>query len=132
MKRWIHCNTDETVDEAWDRYEELYSSKAYRVSGGYSDFQFTDDPETAIRYWFKLSNKYPMDAAIMCRSRKDALNLVKLVSDDPDIIYRLNEKWRSPYKLEYLVEECEKAAANGCKYFYENEAGDSIHPFSLG
>ena len=135
MKRWIHCGTntaDKTVDEVWDTYEETFKKETYRITGGYSDTRFTDYPKNALEHWFKLEKKYPMDVAIMCRRREDALKLVEFVALEPNIVYLLNEKWPSPYKPEYLVEECEKAAENGCKYFYENEFGDSVHPFSVG
>lgn len=127
MKRWIHASEDieEDIDE-WTPYQ----GHIYRISGGYYDSKFSDNPETAIKYWFQIGKKNPMDTAIQCQKKADAIALCKAAT--PELLTKLNDQYGSPYKIEYLIEEAQKQVDNGQRWFHEGVYGDSIHPFSWG
>ena len=135
MKRLVYSSnyirSDSDVDEAWDSYDP-YNGHIYRIDGGYGQTKYTDYPKNALEYWFRMQQKNPADVSVMTRKRSDALKLVDYVANNPKIIYDLGKKFKCPYKLDYLVNESEKKAADGCKWFREGEFGDSIHPFGVG
>lgn len=128
MKRWIHANDDiETGDIAEDY---IYRGKKYRVSSGYSNTKWTNNPEQAIKYWYMFQKKDPMDCSIMTRTKEDALALVKAGS--ASFLTALDEKFGCPYKLDYMIDECAKKVADGCKWFHDSQYGDTVHPFGVG
>lgn len=135
-------NASTEVDEAWDSAFDPFNGKTYRVHGGYHDTRYTDSPKLAIRYWYQMQAKHPEDVAIMCKTREQAVELCTAATED--YIYALDEKYGKgphpdgyrekgcPYMPQYLVDEAAKEVANGQKYFYENDFGDSVHPFGVG
>ena len=127
MKRYIKFSTD--VDDAWASYDP-FNGKKYRIFGGYSDTKWTNDPYEAIKFWFQIGKKHPGDTCIMCKTKADAIEVV--MEGTPEYLTELYSQYKCPYKLEYLIEECDKAFENGCRSFYENEYGDQVHPFSVG
>lgn len=128
MKRWIHNAED--VDD-FDEYDP-YHGHAYRIAGGLSDSKFEDDPVRAITQWFRLGKKYPMDTAIMAKTKSDAVKLCKAAT--ADLLDSLNAKYGCPYKIDYLIDEAAKKVADGQKYFHEDKYGygDQVHPFGVG
>lgn len=130
MKRYIKTTSDIEYDADRELAFDIYRGYKYYVSGGDNDTKYTNDPRTAIKYWFQLSSKYPGDTAIFCKTKAGAVELV--MDADADYLTRLWNQYKNPYKLEYLISECEKAFENGCRYFHECEYGDQVHPFSFG
>lgn len=128
MKKYIKSYTE--VEDEWDVAYDPYNGRRYRIHGGYSDTEYTDDPYEAIRIWFEIGERHPGDTCIMCLTRDAACAVV--MEGTEDYLTKLYNRYRCPYKLEYLIDECDKAFENGCKYFYENEFGDQVHPFSVG
>lgn len=127
MKRWIHASEEANDDSEWSPY----SKGKYCVSGGYT-LKYTDDPQTAISYWFRFQKKYPTDVSISCAKRDEAVALCKAAT--PELLTELHEKYGCPYKLDWLISEAQKKVADGQKYFYEGKYGygDTIHPFGVG
>lgn len=107
-----------------------YNGKTYRVSGGYSTTKWTNDPVTAIKYWFMIGQKHSGDTCIQCRTRDAALAICQAATED--LLTTLWNKYRCPYKLEYLVESAQKKVQDGCKWFHESDFGDQVHPFDIG
>lgn len=128
MKRWIHNSTEEELDDEWDPYQ----GKIYFISDTRGNVKKTDDPKNAIEYWAKMQIKDPMSVDIQTKKKVDAIKLVDFVANNPKFIYNLAEKYKIPYKPEYLVSESEKKSADGQKWFHESEYGDAIHPFGVG
>ena len=141
MKRWIHAS--EEVDEEFDW--SPYSKGKYCVSSGYGDVKYTDNPKTAISYWYRMQKNNPMDVSISCQTRENAIKLCKAATED--FIYQLDEKYgvgpRSPeeggykekgcpYMPQWIVDEAAKKVADGQKWFHEDEYGDTVHPFGVG
>lgn len=122
---------DPEVTEAWDNYDP-YSGKIYLISDTRGNVKKTDYPKNAIEYWAKMQVKDPMSVDIQTKKKVDAIKLTDFVANNPEFIYNLAEKYKLPYKPQYLISESEKKSADGQKYFYENEWGDSIHPFGVG
>lgn len=125
-----------TSDSSEDEYEwSPFQNRNYLVTAGpYSDVTFfCDDPKRAIAYWFKYQKKYPMDVSISCPIRELAVKLVK--AGTSKYLTTLYDKYSDcPYKLDYLIEECKRKVADGCRGFYENDYGygDTVHPFTVG
>ena len=133
MKRYVHASTEEELetDDMWDRYDP-YDGKTYFISDTRGTIKKTSDPKAAIEYWCQMQRKCPTCADIQTKKRADAVKLTDFVVANPDFIYEMAEKYRIPYKPDWIVSESEKKSADGQKYFYENEYGDSIHPFGVG
>ena len=123
MKRVIVASTEE--DWEWSPFD----GRTYCVSGDYK-IKRTDDPKTAIKFWYQLQKKDPMNVAISCRTKEQAIDLCKAATED--YIYSLAEKYKCPYKPEWIVDEAARKVADGQKYFHEGEYGDIIHPFGVG
>ena len=128
-----YIKSSDEVDDVWESYDPFHGH-TYRVTGGYDDTKYTNYPKNAIEYWFKLQKKNPSDVAIMCKRKEDAQQLVEWAANNIKYLYQLNEKWPTPYKIDYIVKGVEDKAADGCKYFYEGEYGygDMIFPFDVG
>ena len=127
MKRWIHASYE--VDESWDEWDP-FRGKTYYIGGGDESRQ-ESSPVAAITQWYKFNKKYPMDCYISCKKRDDAIALVKAAT--PGLLTELTEKYGSPYKLEYMIDEAAKKVADGCKWFHESiKIGDVVHPFAVG
>ena len=120
MKRVITSRNDE-----WD----VFHGRKYMVSGG-SDFYYTDDPRDAIKHWFMMSEKHPMDIGIRTKNKSDAFKIVD--AGDSEYLTNLWRKYGSPYKLEYIIQECKDKAADNCRGFLEGYLGDVVHPFCEG
>lgn len=129
MKLYVKSTIVNDEDE-WTPFR----NGTYCVTGGpYSEFvKNTDNPKLAIKYWFQANEKYPSDCAISCQTREQAIALCKVAT--ADFLTECYERYGSPYKLDWLIEESAKKVSDGQKYFYENEYGygDQIHPFSFG
>jgi len=126
----VESASDEGDDDLW----KPFSQGTYCVS---SDAEirlfYTDDPKAAIREWFRLEEKDPMNVAISCQTAAQAVKLCKVAT--PELLTKLAEKYpRCPYKLDWLIYEAQKKVADGQKYFYEDKYGygDTIHPFGVG
>ena len=89
----------------------------------------SDDPIKMIRLWFMWSQKYPMECAIMTKTRSDGVALLEAASEHLDELY---DTFKCPYKYDYLKDEISKKIEDGCKYLMEGPDGDQIHPFSFG
>ena len=88
----------------------------------------TDDPEVAIKTWFRYEKKSPLEAYISIGSREAAMALVEAA--DEEKICGLYEKYGSPYKLDFLLDEIRKRRESGCKGYLGT--GDTICPFDVG
>lgn len=122
---------EDAEDEDDDGWWSPYDRGIYRVDG--KRVYNTDDPKDAIEMWVRMQEEAPTDVCIMCRTREEALVLVK--AGTADYLTELYDAFPgSPYKLDWLIEECQKQIANGCKYFHEDGYGygDSVHPFGVG
>ena len=129
------CDSITSSEEiATSEYDEWspYHNHNYLVSAGpYGDVtMLCDDPKRAITHWFKYQKKYPLDVSISCPTRDLAIKLVE--AGKPKLLTELFNRFDCPYKLEYMIDECKKKAADGCKGFYESEYGDQVHPFGVG
>lgn len=124
---FVKSATD-TADDDWDW--SPYNKGTYRVDG--RRIVYTDDPREAIRLWVEMQKEAPLDVAIMCETKAQAIELLKCGT--AEYLTQLYEEYPdySPYKLEYLIEDCKKKLADGCKYFHEDGLGDQIHPFDVG
>jgi len=127
MKRYIKSSD---IGNDYDEWSPFHGHK-YRIDGGY-DIKYADTPSEALQIWFQLSRKHPTDTAIMTPKREFAIKLCKAATSDR--LTKLHEKYGSPYKLDYLIDEAAKGVSNGCKSFYEgqDDYGDQIHPFCYG
>ena len=90
----------------------------------------TNNPREAIKQWFILSKKYPTMVDIMTKTKANGCELLKEAT--AEYLTELYEEYGSCYKLEYLIKEAEDNLSRSCKYLYESEYGDSIHPFCCG
>lgn len=120
------------VDDEEDDWSPYYGG-IYRVDGGPSYTTiFDNDPVDAIKHWFMAQKSSPSDVAISCETRQQAIELCKAAT--PELLTKLNDKYPTPYRLDYLIEQAQEQVENGCRSFYENKYGygDSIHPFSVG
>lgn len=129
MKYYVRSS--ETVTD--DEYSvfDPYNGKRYFVSGdGSSTIRCFNDPVAAIKHWFRIVGKSGLSASIMAKKRSDAIDICKAGTDE--LLTELYNKYRCPYKLQFLIDACKKQVADGCKYFYENEFGDQVHPFDVG
>lgn len=117
------------TDEFDDEYEEGYvEKKTYTVFGGYSG-QSTNDPVEAIRLWFVIGQTHKMDTYISCIRKADAIKLCQAATEE--VLTKFYNKYKCPYKLDYLIEAAKKQVANRCAGFYE-KWGDQISPFCVG
>lgn len=117
----------EELDDEWSPYH----GHKYLINGGYEN-KYADTPVKAIQIWFQLGKKNPTDTAISTPKKDYAIELVTAAT--PEVIERMYNKYGSCYKLDYLIDEAAKKAADGCKFFYEDKYGygDQIHPFCYG
>lgn len=123
MKRLIRASEEE--DWEW----KPFAKGTYCVSGDYQ-VKYTDNPKVAIRWWYQLQKKDPMNVAISCLTKEQAIELCKAATED--LIYDLSSKYKCTYKPDWIIDEAARKVADGQKYFYENEYGDTIHPFGVG
>ena len=105
MKKYIRSSNYDEYDDDNDRYDPYHGYKYYIDCGNYN-IKYTNSPATAIKYWFQGETKYPMDCAILAKYRKDALKLLQAAT--PEMIEQLNNKYPSPYKINYLNDTIEK------------------------
>lgn len=117
-------------DDEWEF--KPFSKGTYCVSTGYGDVRYTNNPKTAISYWFRFQRKNPTDVDITCQKKDQAVALCKAAT--PELLTELYDKYGCPYKLDWLISEAQKKVDDGQKYFYEGEYGygDTIHPFGVG
>lgn len=117
---------------------ELEFDSKYEVTGGvYSReiaIEETDDPGEAIKIWFQLSKKYPMDAAIFSIKRSDAQDLINWASDHHDMIEKWHRQYKNGYKLDYLLSVIDRDADKGVSGYFDNKWGtsDQVYPFCYG
>lgn len=108
-----------------------YNGHRYRVDCGNYNYRYADSPKLAIQYWFKGSQKNPMDCAIFAKYKDDAVKLCEAAT--PELLSDMYQRYPISYKLDYLINEAEKQVRNGCRFFLgDGEYGDQIHPFSYG
>jgi len=115
----------------YDNLDDDYSpfaGESYYVAIG-DDHLVTSNPAKAIELWFKGEKKYPMDCAIVAKSKLDGINLLEAAKD---VIQQMYHKYGSPYKLEYLVDMILKKLNDNLRFFHESEYGDQVDPFSYG
>ena len=112
-------------DDDWSPY----AGGTYRISSDRTGGS-TDDPKKAIEMWFQFGEDDPMNTAISCEKKEDAIKLCKAAT--PELITALGKKYKCPYKIDWLIDEAAKKVADGQKYFLEGYYGDTIHPFSVG
>ena len=92
---------------------------------------YTDDPALALKHWFIVNKRYPTCAAIIAKTRADAITLMDAAKDK--YLEELYKEYPCPqYDLDMLKSLVKKEIANGCKYFYQSEFGDQVGPFSYG
>ena len=90
----------------------------------------TSNPEEAIKQWFVYSKKYPTCASICPETNTDGLELLKWAESNFGKIKTWAEKYRCPYKLNWLQEQITKQITKGDKLIQWEF--DEIYPFSMG
>lgn len=88
-----------------------------------------DDPGSAIEDWFIKSEKYPSCICICAKDDAAAKELLSWVVDNEDKFRELYRKYKNPYKLEYLLDNCKRYANDSNLIDW---SGDQVFPFSLG
>lgn len=88
----------------------------------------TDDPGYAIKTWFRLEKRSPLWVGISIENKKAAMELVEAA--DEVLVRSLHEKYGSPYKLSFLLDEVQRQRETGCRGYLG--PGDSICPFDVG
>ena len=126
MKRWIHESDD--VDSVWTAYDP-YAAGTYRVTGGLETKNF-NNPAKAIEAWFRFQEKNPADCMIMCRTKDEAVVLCSAATEE--LLTDLYNRYKCPYKLQYLIDSAAREVQKGQPYFHEGEFGDTVHPFGVG
>ncbi len=128
MKKYIRSSEDE------DLMYDPYQGHTYLISGDDGKhkprIQYANDPEEAIYYWFRIGKTHKFNTSIMTKLRSDAIKLCEAGSED--FLMSMYETYGCPYKIDYMIDACKEQVAKGCKYFYENEFGDQVHPFDIG
>ena len=106
-----------------------YSVSAYTDPfGELVDSKIVSTPEAAINKWCQLQKKYPT-CAMITGYHSDAQALKDWAVDNQDQLATWHKMYHVPYKLDWLIHECEKPTrALSSKY----DAPDQIHPFGLG
>lgn len=137
MKRLVRASTYDE-EAMWTPF----SAGSYCVSSEYGGVKYTNSPRIAIRYWYQMQLKDPMDVSISCQTRDDAIKLCKAATDD--YIFQLDEKYGKgphesgyrdtgcPYLPQWIVDEAAKQVSDGLSEFHEGEYGDAVHPFTVG
>lgn len=93
----------------------------------------TEYPEVAIKKWFEMEEKYPMDCAIYAYNKNDAIELVNFAASNQSWFKKLYDRYNCPYKWDWMINGVLQSAERGCPYFLGNgEFGDQIGPFSYG
>lgn len=90
----------------------------------------TDNPKKAIELWFSIGQKFPMCTNIRAKTKADAIALLREAT--PEYLTELHDKYKCPYKLEFLINSVSHSLSGNCYDFYENEYGDSVSPFCCG
>lgn len=125
-------SSEELEDEGYV-YED-WPYKTYEIFGGYSgenlDAADTDDPVEAITLWFKFGKTHRTTTSISCVKREDALRLCQAAT--PELLTKLWNRYKSPYKLDFLIDACQKQVERKCSGFYEHRFGDMVFPFDVG
>ena len=70
-----------------------------------------------------------MDCAIVAKTKDAGLELLWKAKE---IVPALYERYKNPYKLEYLTSMIEKKLGDDLAYFHESEYGDQVDPFTYG
>lgn len=119
-------SAEEFDDDEWSPFH----GGTYRIDG--RDIKFTNNPVTAIKYWFRMQDKAWMDVAISCKTKEQAIELVKAAT--PELLTKLNDQYEQPYKLDYLINDAQEQVDTNCRSFHENDYGygDTVHPFGVG
>ena len=89
----------------------------------------TDDAKSAITSWFKMSEKYPSCICICGKDYSAAKQLLRWVIDNEDQFIALYNRYKNPYKLDFLLDYCKQNVNSGHLLDW---SGDQIDPFSLG
>lgn len=131
------------MDE-WDAFKgkkymvsglDVFSEKLSNIEDSGPDdrdrlFILTNNSCEAIKQWFILSKTYPTMVDITTKTKANGCELLKEAT--AEYLTELYEEYGSYYKLDYLIKEAENNLGRGCSGLYENEYGDSIHPFCCG
>lgn len=128
MKIYVKASDDDFYDPYRGNKYIVYADD----NRGNMQNKATNSPQEAIEYWFKFNSKpnFRSQAYVMAKSKSDAVVLVS--AGTPEFLTDMWDKYSSPYKLEYLIDVCERSTASGCRFFYEGEFGDTVDPFSAG
>lgn len=123
-----------------------YTPKTYQVSSSMpskmGDDEYvnndldTDDPAKAIKAWFRVGEKFRGGTAISTHAKKDAQKLIDWAYENQDKIKEWHEKFKCPYKLDFMLKGIESKHNDRCSGFYEDPeydwATDMIFPFDVG
>lgn len=117
------------ISETAVKEDPFFRGKRYLVSNDYG-FIHTDDPEIAVDEWYQLDKKSPSYTDIYCKTKSDALYLLKSIS--LEFLKSRDEKYDGYYDVDWLYSMCQERIKDNCKGFLEGEYGDSIFPFCCG
>ena len=92
--------------------------------------KITSSPENAIENWFKLNQKYPTCVAIMAMNEESGMAVYKYAYENQDIIKSLASKYKSPYKIDYILKLINKKYKNGRTGI--TTFPDQLDPFCFG
>lgn len=115
-----------------DHFADLNPAGNFHVAAfgnDYDELQNSDDfndPKSAITFWVKLQQKYPLNVMITGFAKQEQ-ELRDYVVAHPDWIRQLCKKYNCPYDPEYLIAESEKPSR-----MKPSEYTDQLHPFGLG
>lgn len=119
MKLYIRSET-----ELMNNKYYVSSITNYGESAG--DGKLFSNPGAAIRYWFKQNQKYPTGVSID-GVQNQAVALRAWVVDHEDEVREMAKTIGSPYKIDWLIDECNKPHRP-----ISDKYPDQIHPFSIG
>lgn len=119
------------------KFYDFYQGHTYMISGsdeyGNNDSCLLDSPLSALMAWFRIGAKFPTGTSIQCKHKSDAVALCETAISHKQSLTELHQKYKCPYKLDFIFEQAEKKVSDGCKYFHEHgDFGDSVYPFDIG
>lgn len=104
--------------------------KAYTVIAGEDTICTTDFADTAITNWFKGQKENPSDVCILASSKQKVISLINFAYNHKDFIESRNERYKIPYKLEFIMNIINRDFNDKCKSFIGEM--DQVGPFSVG
>ncbi len=89
-----------------------------------------NDPEQAFIAWCSYSEKYPTCASIQPHTKEDGIECLKWVSLNFDKAEAYMDKYKCPYKKDWIKEQIESQIRGGrCSMQWEY---DELFPFCVG